>query len=68
MEPKPTQSKIAGVISEINAIHTANSLFWRLGQNATLQARAEHERRRDRLDELRSAFEILQRSEGQRGK
>jgi hypothetical protein len=56
------------VISEINAIHTANSLFWRLGQNATLQARAEHERRRDRLDELRSAFEILQRSEGQRGK
>jgi hypothetical protein len=59
-----TQTKIAGLTSEIDAIHSASSVYWSSGQNATLKARAEHQRRRDRLDELRGALEALQRSKG----
>ncbi len=62
------RGNIAALVSEMNSIHSANSLYWELGEAVTLEARAEHQRRRDRLEELRSALEKLQKSAGQKGR
>ncbi len=66
MKFKPGQTNIETLVSEMNSIHSANSLYWELGEAVTLEARAEHQRRRDRLEELRSALEKLQKSAGQK--
>ncbi|MGA9510917.1 MAG: hypothetical protein WBV55_20010 [Candidatus Sulfotelmatobacter sp.] len=68
MESKPIQTNIAALVSEMNSIHSANSLYWELGEAVTLEARAEHQRRRDRLEELRAALEKLQKSAGRKGR
>ncbi|MGB7601706.1 MAG: hypothetical protein WBM24_15465 [Candidatus Sulfotelmatobacter sp.] len=60
MESKPRQANIAALVSEMNSIHSANSLYWELGEAVNLEARAEHQRRRDRLEELRTVLEKLQ--------
>ena len=68
MGSKPIQANIAALVSEMNSIHSANSLYWELGEAVTLEARAEHQRRRDRLEELRAALEKLQKSTERRGR
>jgi hypothetical protein len=68
MESMPGQTNIAALVSEMNSIHSANSLYWELGEAVTLEARAGHQRRRDRLEELRAAIENLQESEGFKGR
>jgi hypothetical protein len=68
MEFKPRQTNMAVLVSEINSIHSANSLYWELGVAVTLEARAEHQRRRDRLEELRAALVKLQKSAARKGR
>ncbi|MFY9951302.1 MAG: hypothetical protein WAK27_21555 [Candidatus Sulfotelmatobacter sp.] len=68
MKFKPGQTNIAALVSEMNSIHAANSVYWELGEAVTLEARAEHQRRRDRLEELRSVLEKLQKPAGQKGR
>jgi hypothetical protein len=67
MESKPRQANIAALVSEMNSIHWANSVYWEVGEAVTLEARAEHQRRRDRLEEIRAVLEKLQKSAGQKG-
>ena len=63
MEPaNPTKIKIAVLLSEMDAIHSANSRYWQHGDAGTLEARAEHQRRQNRLDEIRTDLEKLQKS------
>jgi hypothetical protein len=64
MESKPRRANIAALVSEMNSIHSANSLYWELGESVTLEARAEHQRRRERLEKVRAALEKLQNQKG----
>ena len=68
MKFKPGQTNIETLVSEMNSIHSANSLYWELGEAVTLEARAEHQRRRDRLEELRAALEKLQKAPSRKGR
>ena len=68
MERKPKQANIAALVSEMNSLHSANSLYWEVGEAVTLEARAEHQRRRDRLEDLRVALEKRQKSAGRKGR
>jgi hypothetical protein len=62
MEPdNPAKIKIAVLLSEMDAIHIANSQYWKHGDAVTLEARAEHQQRRNRLDEIRADLENLQK-------
>jgi hypothetical protein len=45
--------------SEIDAIHSANSLYWGQGESATHEARAEYCHRLDRLEEIRKELAQL---------
>jgi hypothetical protein len=47
---------------EMAAIHRANLLYWKRGECHSRAARAEHERRRQRLDEIRSELTKLRSS------
>jgi hypothetical protein len=63
METKtPPMSKVAALREEMNAIHFANAQYWERGDAATLEERAEHERRKDRLEEIRRELAELQAS------
>ncbi len=44
---------------EIDAIHLANSVYWKQGAAVTGTARKEYQRRQDRLEEIRQALFIL---------
>jgi hypothetical protein len=62
MEPKIyTNVKIAALTVEMNAIHFANSLYWKQGHSQTVAARAEYQRRQDRLEEIRTELARLRR-------
>jgi hypothetical protein len=54
-----TRVKIAALTSEMDAIHSANSLYWGQGEAATHKARAEYRRRLDRLEEIRKELTQL---------
>jgi hypothetical protein len=56
-----TKARIAALTSEMHAIHSANTLYWRSPDAATLQARAEHEFRKERLEKIRNELAQLQR-------
>ena len=52
----PSQMKAASLVSEMAAIHSDNRLYWKRGGAATREARAEYQRRQDRLGEIRAAL------------
>jgi hypothetical protein len=54
-----TRIEIAVLTSEIDAIHSANSLYWGQGESATHEARAEYCHRLDRLEEIRKELAQL---------
>lgn len=61
MEPDiPTRVKIANLTAEMDAIHFANNLYWEQGEMVSLEARAEYQRRQDRLQEIRAELMRLQ--------
>jgi hypothetical protein len=53
MENNAKEARIAALNAEIDAIHSANILYWRQGGAATHEARAEYRHRLDRLEEIR---------------
>lgn len=60
MEPDiPTKSKIVVLTSEMHTIHLANSLYWRQREAVTHEARAEYQRRQERLEEIRAELAHL---------
>jgi hypothetical protein len=62
MEPKIyTNVKIAALTVEMDAIHFANSLYWKQGHSQTVAARAEYQRGQDRLEEIRTQLAQLRR-------
>jgi|ERR1700722_5209439 len=62
MEPNIfTNVKIAALTVEMDAIHFANSLYWKQGYSQTVAARAEYQRRQDRLEEIRTELAQLRR-------
>jgi hypothetical protein len=48
------KARLETLTSEMQIIHAANTLYWRSAEEATLQARAMHEFRKDRLEKLRN--------------
>jgi len=48
------EAKNAALKEEVNFIHFANVLYWRQGAQSSREARAEYQRRQDRLREIRS--------------
>jgi hypothetical protein len=60
MEHDSTRTaRIAALKEEIHSIHAANALYWKQGENQTRAARAEYQRRQDRLEEIRSELAQL---------
>jgi len=57
-----TKARMAILTSEMETIHSANTLYWRLPDEATFQARALHEFRKARLEEIRNELAQLQRT------
>jgi hypothetical protein len=56
----PTNAKITALLEEMHSIHVANSLYWKQPkQDQTREARAEYQRRQDRLEEIRSELSQL---------
>ena len=51
----PTAVKITALNSEMDIIHFANSSYW----GGTSEARAEYQRRQDRLEEIRAELAQL---------
>ena len=56
------KAKIAALHEEMDAIHVANSLYWKQGEAFTVEARAEYQRRLDRLQEIRRELAQLRSS------
>ena len=64
MEPKIyTNVKIPALTVEMDAIHFANTSYWMQGHFQTVAARAQYQRRQDRLEEIRTELAQLQRKE-----
>jgi hypothetical protein len=61
-----TNTQIAALTVEIDTIHFANGLYWRQENFQTVAARAEYQRRQDRLEEIRTelARETSAKEEG----
>jgi hypothetical protein len=59
MESDARTAKIAALNAEIDAIHSANALYWRQRQAVTPEARAEYRSRLDRLEEIRTELAKL---------
>jgi hypothetical protein len=54
MEPNTsTKARIAALNEEMDAIHYANSLYWKQGKSQTLAAKAEYLFRNERLEQIR---------------
>ena len=60
MEPD-TQNKtrIAALQEEMDGIHFVNTLYWGRGEAVTSEARAEYQRRQDRLEEIHAELAQL---------
>lgn len=48
-----TRARIAALDKEINAIYFADRRYWKQGEDATLEERIEHQRRQERLEQIR---------------
>ena len=66
MEPDADKrARIAALNEEMDAIYFADRRYWERGQAVTSKERAEHQRRQDRLEEIRA--ELAQLQVGQKG-
>ena len=54
------KARIAALSEEMDRIHFVNSLYWQRGEAVTSEERAEHQRRRDRLEQVRAELAQLQ--------
>jgi hypothetical protein len=64
MEPDGKKgSRIAILNEEMDAIHNANSLYWKQGQSQTLADRAQYEFRQERLEKIRKELAELRSSD-----
>lgn len=62
-DPKAS-ARIAALHEEMDAIHLANTLYWKEREGARGHAeRAEHQHRQDRLEEIRSELARLRRAD-----
>lgn len=59
MENDVKKTRIATLNEEMDAIHSANSAYWK-HSNPTVAARAEYQHRLDRLEEIRRELAQLQ--------
>ena len=60
MEPDSrTAARIAALNEEMDAIHYANSLYWKQGKSQTLAAKAEYQFRNERLEQIREELAQL---------
>jgi RPA family protein len=59
------KARIAALSEEMERIHFVNSLYWQRGEAVTSEARAEYQRRLDRLQEIRA--ELAQVQVGRKG-
>jgi hypothetical protein len=50
------EAKNTALKEEVNFIHFADVLYWRQGAESSREARAEYQRRQDRLREIRNEF------------
>ena len=57
---------LAVLTSEMDSIHFANSLFWAGGESVTIEARAEYQRRQERLEQIRVELVQLRESSSAR--
>jgi hypothetical protein len=53
------KARIAALNEEMDGIHFVNSLYWQRGEAVTSRARAEYQRRLDRLEEIRAELAQL---------
>jgi len=64
MEPEAkTKAKIAFLNAEMDAIHHANSLYWKRGKSQTHTARAKYQFRNERLEQIREELARLRSSQ-----
>ena len=59
MEIDAKKARIAALNEEMDGIHFVNSLYWQRGKAVTSEARAEYQRRQDRLEEIRAELAQL---------
>jgi hypothetical protein len=64
MESDVNDARIAALYEEMDAIHSANSGYWKKSKPA-VAARAEYQRRQDRLEQIRA--ELAQLQAGRKG-
>jgi uncharacterized membrane protein len=57
MVPRLNSKTVAALHREVDAIHLANSLYWKQGTLATVAAREKYQQRQDQLEEIRRAQE-----------
>ncbi len=57
-----TKARFAALSQELEAIHSANTIYWKSKQH-TREATAEHHRRQEQLEEIRSEMAELNRYE-----
>ena len=63
MEPDAKKkAQLAKLNKEIDGIHFLNSLYWARREAVTLEARSGYQRRKERLEEIRSELAQLQSS------
>jgi hypothetical protein len=59
------KARVAALTEELDAIHFANSRYWKRGRAVTGEERAEYQRRQDRLEEIRRELDDLQGGVGE---
>jgi hypothetical protein len=57
---EPREARIQALKDEIDAIFQADTLYWKAGEINDANARAEYQRRQDRLEEIRKELDRLQ--------
>jgi hypothetical protein len=59
-QPEDTRkARIAVLNEELESIHYANTVYWRLGKDHSREAGVEYQRRQDRLEEIRNELVAL---------
>jgi hypothetical protein len=57
------EARMNALRDKINSIHLANVLYWRQGNQPNRDARAEHQKRQDRLRAIRVEFTPVRRAD-----
>jgi hypothetical protein len=58
MENITRQESVGALSKELDAVHLANRLYWEQGESANPAARAEYQRRLERLSAIRSDLQV----------